>query len=102
MIAICNNIAMIVEVAANLPPLSVLLLLAGYNGQLPQQIIAARAGINVIISVQVDYVGQVNQFQAAKAAGIEHIVLVGSMGGTYLDHPLNLIGDGNILQWKRR
>lgn len=50
----------------------------------------------------VDYHGQVNQIEAAKAAGVEHIILVGSMGGTNPDHMLNKIGDGNILLWKRK
>lgn len=50
----------------------------------------------------IDYQGQVNQIEAAKAAGVEHIVLVGSMGGTQENHPLNSMGDGNILIWKRR
>ena len=50
----------------------------------------------------VDYHGQVNQIDAAKQAGIEHIVLVGSMGGTKQDHVLNRLGNGNILVWKRK
>jgi uncharacterized protein YbjT (DUF2867 family) len=50
----------------------------------------------------IDYQGQVNQIEAAKAAGVQHIVLVGSMGGTRADHPLNRMGDGNILIWKRK
>lgn len=51
---------------------------------------------------QVDWIGQKNQIDAAKAAGVKHIVLVGSMGGTDLNHPLNNIGNGNILVWKRK
>ncbi|CAA6655000.1 unnamed protein product [Spirodela intermedia] len=39
---------------------------------------------------------------AAAAAGVKHIVLVGSMGGTDPNHPLNSIGNGNILVWKRK
>ena len=50
----------------------------------------------------IDYEGQKNQIDAAIAAGVEHIVLVGSMGGTQEKHPLNQIGQGNILVWKRR
>lgn len=50
----------------------------------------------------IDYQGQVNQIEAAKAAGVKHIVLVGSMGGTNENHPLNSIGNGNILIWKRK
>ncbi|KAI0512135.1 hypothetical protein KFK09_012771 [Dendrobium nobile] len=51
---------------------------------------------------QVDWVGQKNQIDAAKAAGVKQIVLVGSMGGTDLNHPLNSLGNGNILVWKRK
>ncbi|MGD2180100.1 SDR family oxidoreductase [Lusitaniella coriacea] len=51
---------------------------------------------------EVDYRGQVNQIDAAKAAGVERIVLVGSMGGTQENHPLNKMGNGNILLWKRK
>lgn len=50
----------------------------------------------------IDYEGQRQQIDAAIAAGIEQIVLVGSMGGTQLNHPLNQLGQGNILVWKRR
>ena len=50
----------------------------------------------------IDYQGQINQIEAAKAAGVQHIVLVGSMGGTREDHPLNRMGNGNILIWKRK
>ncbi|XP_042051999.1 uncharacterized protein At2g37660, chloroplastic-like [Salvia splendens] len=51
---------------------------------------------------QVDWIGQKNQVDAAKAAGVKHIVLVGSMGGTNPNHPLNSLGNGNILIWKRK
>jgi uncharacterized protein YbjT (DUF2867 family) len=51
---------------------------------------------------QVDYQGQINQIEAAKASGVKHIVLVGSMGGTNEQHPLNRMANGNILIWKRR
>jgi uncharacterized protein YbjT (DUF2867 family) len=50
----------------------------------------------------VDYQGQLNQIDAAIAAGISRIVLVGSMGGTNDQHPLNSLGNGNILIWKRK
>lgn len=33
----------------------------------------------------------------AKAAGVKQIVLVGSMGGTDINNPLNSLGNGNIL-----
>ncbi|XP_015960361.1 uncharacterized protein At5g02240 [Arachis duranensis] len=51
---------------------------------------------------QVDWIGQKNQIDAAKAAGVKQVVLVGSMGGTDLNHPLNSLGNGNILVWKRK
>ncbi|CAH8387167.1 unnamed protein product [Eruca vesicaria subsp. sativa] len=51
---------------------------------------------------QVDWIGQKNQIDAAKAAGVKQIVLVGSMGGTNINNPLNSIGNGNILVWKRK
>lgn len=50
----------------------------------------------------VDYEGQKNQIDAAVNAGVEHIVLVGSMGGTDENHPLNKMGNGKILIWKRK
>jgi len=50
----------------------------------------------------VDWLGQKKQIDAAKSAGVEHIVLVGSMGGTNENHPLNFIGNGKILIWKRK
>ncbi|MDJ0845173.1 SDR family oxidoreductase [Crocosphaera sp.] len=51
---------------------------------------------------EVDWIGQKNQIDTAKELGINHIVLVGSMGGTNPNHPLNKIGNGNILIWKRK
>ncbi|GAB4856783.1 hypothetical protein Ancab_014701 [Ancistrocladus abbreviatus] len=51
---------------------------------------------------QVDWIGQKNQIDAAKDAGVKQIVLVGSMGGTNPSHPLNNLGNGNILIWKRK
>lgn len=51
---------------------------------------------------EVDYIGQKHQIDAAIAAGVEHIILVGSMGGTNDKHPLNQLGNGNILIWKRK
>lgn len=50
----------------------------------------------------IDWIGQKNQIDAAKEQGIEHIVLVGSMGGTNENHPLNSLGNGKILIWKRK
>ncbi|KXZ44869.1 hypothetical protein GPECTOR_61g822 [Gonium pectorale] len=51
---------------------------------------------------QVDWLGQKVQIDAAKAAGIKKVVLVSSMGGTDKENNLNKLGDGNILQWKRK
>ncbi|XP_010262541.1 PREDICTED: uncharacterized protein At5g02240-like [Nelumbo nucifera] len=51
---------------------------------------------------QVDWIGQKNQIDAAKSVGVKQIVLVGSMGGTNPNHPLNSLGNGNILIWKRK
>lgn len=51
---------------------------------------------------EVDYQGQKNQIDIAKTAGVEQIVLVGSMGGTNEQHPLNSLGNGKILIWKRK
>ncbi|MCC5898556.1 MAG: SDR family oxidoreductase [Phormidium sp. BM_Day4_Bin.17] len=50
----------------------------------------------------VDYQGQVNQIEVAKAAGVQQVVVVGSMGGTDENHFLNSIGNGKILIWKRK
>ncbi|MEL6493577.1 MAG: SDR family oxidoreductase [Cyanobacteria bacterium J06623_7] len=50
----------------------------------------------------VDYQGQKNQIDLAIANGIKHVVLVGSMGGTDENHPLNQMGNGKILIWKRQ
>jgi len=51
---------------------------------------------------QVDWIGQKNQIDMAKEAGVKHVVLVSSMGGTDPNNSLNKIGDGNILLWKRK
>jgi uncharacterized protein YbjT (DUF2867 family) len=51
---------------------------------------------------EIDYYGQKNQIDAAKKAGVKHIILVGSMGGTDENHFLNTLGNGNILIWKRK
>ncbi|KAG0602659.1 hypothetical protein M758_10G031100 [Ceratodon purpureus] len=51
---------------------------------------------------QVDWLGQKNQIEAAKAAGCKHIVVVGSMGGQNPNHMLNMLGNGKILIWKRK
>ena len=57
---------------------------------------------------QVDWIGQKNQIDAAKAAGATHVVICSSMGGTNPENPLNNLGrntdgkGGNILLWKRK
>jgi len=54
---------------------------------------------------QVDWEGQKNQFDAAKEAGVKHVVLVGTMTGTQKDSFLNSIGEGDgdqIVMWKRK
>jgi uncharacterized protein YbjT (DUF2867 family) len=51
---------------------------------------------------QVDWEGGRAAIDAARAAGVQHVVYVGSMGGTKPDHMLNQMGDGNILLWKRK
>ncbi len=50
----------------------------------------------------VDYHGALNQINEAKAAGVKHVVMVGSMGSTDNDNMLNKLADGNILIWKRK
>ncbi|MFO7276174.1 MAG: SDR family oxidoreductase [Pseudomonadota bacterium] len=47
----------------------------------------------------VDFAGVKALAEAARAAGVEHFVLVSSMGVTHRDHPLNRTLDG-ILEWK--
>lgn len=49
----------------------------------------------------VDWLGQKAQIDAAKAAGVKHVVLVSSMAGTKPDHFLNTQMD-NIVLWKRK
>mmetsp|Transcript_28581 Transcript_28581/g.77109 ORF Transcript_28581/g.77109 Transcript_28581/m.77109 type:complete len:272 (-) Transcript_28581:284-1099(-) len=51
---------------------------------------------------QVDWLAQKAQVDAAKAAGVGHVVIISSMGGCDPNHPLNKIANGNILQWKRK
>ena len=50
----------------------------------------------------IDWWGQKNQIDAAKKSQVKQIVLVGSMGGTNPNNPLNSLGNGNILIWKRK
>lgn len=58
---------------------------------------------------KVDYEGQVAQIDLAKKLGVEHVVIVSSMGGTDPSNFLNTIGksedgsgNGDILLWKRK
>ena len=57
---------------------------------------------------EVDWIGQKNQIDAAKTAGVGHVVVCGSMGGTNPENMLNSIGrgadgkGGQILLWKRK
>ena len=51
---------------------------------------------------EVDWLGQKAQIDAAKVAGVKQIVLIGSMGGMDEGNPLNSLGNGNILVWKRK
>jgi len=57
---------------------------------------------------QVDWIGQKNQIDAAKASGLSRVVVCSSMGGTNPENPLNKLGrgedgkGGNILLWKRK
>lgn len=51
----------------------------------------------------VDFHGQVAQVDAAVAAGVEHVVLVGSIGMADPDKNfLNQLGGGKILTWKKK
>jgi len=57
---------------------------------------------------EVDWIGQKNQIDAAKEAGVKRVVIVSSMGGTQPENFLNTIGKkedgtgGDILLWKRK
>eukprot|EP00164_Ancoracysta_twista_P011769 GFYU01018273.1.p1 GENE.GFYU01018273.1~~GFYU01018273.1.p1 ORF type:complete len:308 (+),score=64.29 GFYU01018273.1:89-1012(+) len=48
----------------------------------------------------VEYLGQVRQIDAAKAAGVKHVVICSSMAGTQPEHFLNANMDNTVL-WKR-
>ena len=51
---------------------------------------------------EVDYQGQLHQIDAAKAAGVKHILLVGSMGGTNEQHPTQYLWQNPHLETKIR
>ncbi len=46
--------------------------------------------------------GQQRQIDAAKAAGVQQVVIVSSMGITQKENRLNALANGNILVWKRK
>jgi uncharacterized protein YbjT (DUF2867 family) len=48
----------------------------------------------------VDYEGVRNLATAAKAAGVQHFILISSLGVTHEDHPLNTMG--RVLEWKKK
>jgi uncharacterized protein YbjT (DUF2867 family) len=57
----------------------------------------------------VDWLGQRRQIDAAQAAGVDHVVICGSMGGTDATNMINSFGreanstkGGGILLWKRK
>lgn len=50
----------------------------------------------------VDWHGAKNQIDVAIQHGVKHIVMVGSMGSTDDNNPLNRIANGNILRFKRK
>ena len=51
--------------------------------------------------MQIDWLGQKAQIDAAKEAGVKRVVLISSMGGTDENNPLNRLGAGRVLVWKR-
>ncbi|CAN8067370.1 unnamed protein product [Agarophyton chilense] len=50
----------------------------------------------------VDWIGAKNQIDLAIRLGLKHVIMVGSMGSTEDNNPLNRIGNGNILRFKRK
>lgn len=50
----------------------------------------------------VDWYGQKAQIDSALKAGVKRVIIVSSMGGTDPSNMLNSLGNGNILQFKRR
>jgi uncharacterized protein YbjT (DUF2867 family) len=68
----------------------------GYSSAKPHYWFEAQAGPQ-----QVDWEGQRNQVDAAKAADARHVVLLSTMGGTRPDHFLNE-NMADIALWKRK
>ncbi len=77
----------------------------------PSTLTPAMHGVHAVISAigsraasgggspeRIDYEGVRNLVEAARAAGVEHFVLVSSIGVTRPDHPLNAYG--RVLEWK--
>lgn len=60
----------------------------------------AKPGFDPTAPYKVDYEGTKNLVDTAKAKGIEHFVLVSSIGASQLFHPLNLFW--LILVWKKQ
>ncbi len=60
----------------------------------------AAPGLDPTAPYKVDYEGTKNLVDAAKAKGIEHFVLVSSVGASQFFHPLNLFW--LILVWKKQ
>lgn len=60
----------------------------------------AKPGLDPTAPYKVDYEGTKNLVDVAKAKGIEHFVLVTSIGASQLFHPLNLFW--LILVWKKQ
>lgn len=60
------------------------------------------AAIRATWVMQVDWIGQKAQIDAAKDAGVRRVVLISSMGGTDRSNRLNAFGNGNILVFKRQ
>ncbi|PXF50007.1 hypothetical protein BWQ96_00167 [Gracilariopsis chorda] len=50
----------------------------------------------------IDWQGAKNQIDTAIRLGLKHVIMVGSMGSTQENNPLNRIGNGNILRFKRK
>ncbi|KAI0564120.1 NAD(P)-binding protein [Gracilaria domingensis] len=50
----------------------------------------------------VDWLGAKNQIDTAIRLGLRHVIMVGSMGSTDDNNPLNRLGNGNILRFKRK
>jgi len=52
--------------------------------------------------VHIDWEGGRSAIDAAKSAGVKHVIYIGSMGGTDPNNFLNTMGNGNIVLYKRK